>query len=333
MIVRFGYVAMSTVVKNASPSKTMTYKTFSSLSDREAAVRRLESIAADNLHNTLRLLRHNEANDIKVFRFSSKLLPLATHEALAGWNPYEALIEQFQAIGNFVKKHDMRVSFHPDHFTVLSTPRAEVLQNSIRDLRHHVAMLDAMGLNGRTKNNIHVGGAYGDKPSAATRFRENVSALSDSIKQRLMFENDDKTFNAPETLELCEALGIPMVLDIHHQWVNNEGEQPGDLWPRIMRTWQSTYAQSGSLGTDPLPPKIHASSPKSASDPRGHADHVSALPLLGFLRAIAPMTKRLDVMLEAKLKDGALFALMEDLRKYEGDGVKILNEASVQIMP
>lgn len=333
MIVRFGYVAMSTVVKNASPSKTMTYKTFSSLSDREAAIRRLESIAADNLHNTLRLLRHNVANDIKVFRFSSKLLPLATHEALADWNPYEVLTEQFQAVGDFIKRHDMRVSFHPDHFTVLSTPRPEVLHNSIRDLRHHVAMLDAMGLNGRAKNNIHVGGAYGDKPSAAKRFRENVSALSDSIKRRLTFENDDKTFNAPETLELCEALGIPMVLDIHHQWVNNEGEQPGDLWPRILCTWQSPYAQADSLDTDPLPPKIHASSPKSASDPRGHADHVIAEPLLSFLRTIASVTERLDVMLEAKQKDGALFDLMGDLRKYEGDGVEILNEASVRILP
>lgn len=333
MIARFGYVAMSTVVKNASPSKTMTYKTFSSLTDREAAVRRLESIGADNLHNTLRLLRHNEANDIKVYRFSSKLLPLATHDALSEWNPYEALKEQFQAVGDFVRQHGMRVSFHPDHFTVLSTPRPEVLHSSIRDLRHHVAMLDAMGLDGRAKNNIHVGGAYGDKPSAAERFRENVSALPDSIKRRLTFENDDKTFNAPETLALCEALGIPMVLDIHHQWVNNEGEQPADLWRRILQTWQSPYAQADSPSADPLPPKIHASSPKSDSDPRGHADHVSVRPLLDFLRAIAPITERIDVMLEAKLKDGALFALMEDLRKYEGDGVEILDEASVRIMP
>ncbi|WP_339158498.1 UV DNA damage repair endonuclease UvsE [Paenibacillus sp. FSL W8-0186] len=333
MIVRFGYVAMSTVVKNASPSKTMTYKTFSSLSDREAAVRRLASIGADNLHNTLRLLRHNEANDIKVYRFSSKLLPLATHDALSDWNPYAALKDQFREVGDFVKQHGMRVSFHPDHFTVLSTPRPEVLHSSQRDLRHHVAMLEAMGLDGRAKNNIHVGGAYGDKLSAAERFRENVTALPDSIKNRLTFENDDKTFNALETLELCETLGIPMVLDIHHQWVNNEGEQPVDLWPRIQRTWQSPHAQADSPSSDPLPPKIHASSPKSASDPRGHADHVLAQPLLDFLRAIAPATKRVDVMLEAKLKDGALFALMEDLRQYEGDGVQLLSEASVRIQP
>lgn len=334
MIVRFGYVAMSTVVANASPSRTMTFKTFSGLSDREAAVRRLESIAAENLHNTLRLLRHNAASGIHVYRFSSKLIPLATHEALADWDPFEALREPFGEVGDFVKTHGLRVSFHPDHFTVLSTPRPEVLRSSVRDLQYHVNMLEAMGLDGRAKNNIHVGGAYGDKPSAGARFKDNVSALPDSFKQRLTVENDDKTFNAMETLEICEALGLPMVLDIHHHWVNNMGEDAADLWPRILQTWTTPFAQAGSPAEAPLPPKIHASSPKSASDPRGHADHVIAAPLLDFLRKIAAKgTERVDVMLEAKLKDGALFALMEDLARYAGGGVEILDGASVRIQP
>lgn len=333
MIVRFGYVAMSTVIGEASPSRTMTFKTFSGLADREAAVRRLERIAEQNLHNTLRLLRHNVGHDIRVFRFSSKLIPLATHEALADWNPYEALAEPFARVGEYVRKHGLRVSFHPDHFTILSTPRPEVLRSSLRDLSHHVAMLDAMGLNGQAKNNIHVGGAYGDKPSAGSRFRENVAALPEHMKQRLTLENDDKTFNAPETLALCEALGIPMVLDIHHQAVNNVGEDLLELWPRIQATWATPYAQADSPPEQPLAPKIHASSPKSAGDPRAHADYVLAGPLLEFLRSIAPGTNQVDVMLEAKLKDSALFMLMEDLQKFGGDGVEILDGASVRIHP
>lgn len=334
MIVRFGYVAMSTVVKNASPSRTMTYKTFSGLPDREAAIRRLESIAAENLHNTLRLLRHNVAHDILVYRLTSKLIPLATHEGLVDWNPFEALQEQFAEVGDYVKKHGIRASFHPDHYTVFSTPRPEVLRSSVRDLQYHVDMLEAMGLDARAKNNIHVGGAYGDKRSAGERFKENISALPDRFKQRLTLENDDKTFNALETLELSEALGLPMVLDIHHQWVNNEGEDPGELWPRILQTWHSPLAQADAPAGDPLPPKIHASSPKSSSDPRGHADHVLAAPLLDFLRKIAAQgTEKVDVMLEAKLKDGALFALMEDMSRYTADGVEILDGASVRIRP
>ncbi|MNI52371.1 putative UV damage endonuclease [compost metagenome] len=124
-----------------------------------------------------------------------------------------------------------------------------------------------------------------------------------------------------------------MVLDIHHQWVNNAGETPAELWPRILSTWTSPFAQADAPVGEPLAPKIHASSPKSATDPRGHADHVIAAPPLQFLREIAPITKQLDVMLEAKLKDGAVFALMEDLRQYSGDGVEIIDGATVRIMP
>lgn len=324
---------MSTVIENASPSKTMTFKTFNGLADREAALRRLESIAAENLNNSLRLLRHNLAHDIYVYRFSSKIIPLATHEALRDWDPFERLRETFAKVGDFVRKNGMRVSFHPDHFTVLSTPREEVLQNSIRDLNYHIAMLEAMGLDCRAKNNIHVGGAYGDKPTSGQRFVENLCALPDKVRQRLTLENDDKTFNALETLEICEKTGVPMVLDIHHQWVNNNGESPAELWSRILDTWTSSYAQADASPSDPLPPKIHASSPKSERDPRGHADHVSVGPLLDFLRQIAPGTDRLDCMLEAKKKDGALFELMKDLSQFTGDGVEILDGASVRISP
>ena len=92
MLIRLGYVAMSTVVKNASPSKTMTATNFSKLLDREAAIRKLERIGAENLHNTLSLLKHNRAHDIMVFRFSSRFIPLIGHEMLGDWDPIPTLI-------------------------------------------------------------------------------------------------------------------------------------------------------------------------------------------------------------------------------------------------
>ncbi len=319
------------VMKGVSPSRTMTLKSFAKLADREAALRKLEHIAAENLHNTLRLLKHCTYNDVHVYRLTSKLIPLATHPDLVDWNPFAALADSFREVGDYAREHQMRLSFHPDHFTVLSTPRPEVLESSIRDLRYHVDMFEAMGLDCRAKNNIHIGGAYGDKPSAGERFAEAAVKLPESFKRRLTLENDDKTFDAIETLEMCERLSLPMVLDIHHQWVNNQGETPSELWPRILRTWESDYAQADSPADRPLPPKIHASSPKSETDRRSHADGVEAGPLLDFLRSIASVTEEVDVMLEAKLKDGALFALMDELSHYQGDGVEILDRASVRI--
>jgi UV DNA damage endonuclease len=328
MIVRLGYVAMSMLVANASPSKTMTATNFAKLDDREAAVRKLERIAAENIHNTLRLLKHNRAHDIQLYRCSSKLIPLLGHELLEGWDPFPALNEAFAELGRYALEHGMRISFHPDHFTVLSTPREEVLRHSLQDLGRHVTMLEAMGLDEAAKCNIHIGGTYGNKATARARFIERFSKLPERIARRLTLENDDKTFTARETLEVCEAIGAPMVLDIHHHQVNQEegGVEAGDLWPRILKTWEG---QTGQGASRPLPPKIHVSSPKNDKEVRSHADFIDAPALLGFLRSIAPVTPNLDIMIEAKKKDEALFKLMDDLR--EEAEVAVLGQASFEL--
>ncbi|MCR8643047.1 UV DNA damage repair endonuclease UvsE [Paenibacillus sp. N1-5-1-14] len=320
MIVRFGYVAMSTIVEKASPSRTMTVTSFNKLQDREAGLRKLERLAAENLHNSLRLLKHNRAHDIVVFRFSSKLIPLIGHESVEGWNPMPVLADDFKAVGDYVKQHQMRVSFHPDHFTVLSTPRESVLQSSIGDIERHTAMLEAMGLNTDAKSNIHIGGAYGDKVTASKRFVEHFALLRPEVRARLTLENDDKTFTALETLEVCEQVGVPMVLDIHHDEVNLSEQTSVELWPRILKTWEQDA---------PLPPKIHVSSPKNETNPRSHADYVDPVGLLAFMRGIAPFTPHLDVMIEAKMKDSALIQLVQDLIN-ETD-VEQIDEASISI--
>ncbi|NOU70635.1 UV DNA damage repair endonuclease UvsE [Paenibacillus sp. LMG 31458] len=329
MIIRLGYVAMSTIVKNASPSKTMTVTNFSKLLDRDAAIRKLERLGAENLHNTLRLLRHNRAHDIMVFRFSSRLIPLIGHEMLGDWDPITTLSAEFKELGSYAKQSGMRVSFHPDHFTVLSTPKEDVLQKSVEDLERHTAMFNAMGLGMESMCNIHVGGSYGDKEKAAKRFIQNFSALRPEIQRRITLENDDKTFTLQETLDIAEKVGAPMVLDIHHHAVNNNGEDAADLWPRIRQTWSRQESEQSEQAANVLPPKIHVSSPKSETDLRSHADYVEVGPLFAFLRAIAPTTPNLDIMIEAKKKDEALFRLMEDLKMQEG--VKVLDQASFQL--
>jgi UV DNA damage endonuclease len=330
MIVRLGYVAMSTLVNNASPSKTMTVTNFSKLADREAAIRKLERIGAENLLNTLRLLRHNRAYEIQVYRLSSKLIPLIGHELLRDWDPIAKLAAELEELGDYAKQNEMRISFHPDHFTVLSTHRPDVLDKSIADLERHAAMLDAMRLGPEAKCNIHIGGSYGDKEKAGERFITHFGKLRPEIQKRLTLENDDKTFTALETVEIAERVGAPMVLDIHHHQVNNDGEQAVQLWPRIQKTWLNPVNSDQTVGSKPtLPPKIHASSPKSEKEPRSHADYIEAEPLLAFLRGIAAGTPNLDIMIEAKMKDQALLRLMEDCKRHKE--VTLLSQASFEI--
>lgn len=305
MLVRFGYVAMSNLVKNASPSKRMTATQFEKIEDREAALRKLERIGAENIHNTLRLLKHNRAHDIHLFRMSSKLIPLVGHESTQGWNPIGALKDEFRELGAYANQHSMRLSFHPDHFTVINTPRKAVLESSLKDLDFHVDMLEAMELEQHARLNIHLGGSYNNKEKSRQRFIDNFPLVSPRAQSRLMLENDDKTYTALETLEVCEELKLPMVLDVHHHMVNHNGESVNELWPRIDATWRE-------IG---IPPKIHLSSPKNEKDIRSHADFIRLEDIVPFLHVAKETTPHLDIMIEAKAKDEALFKLIKDLRK------------------
>src|SRR6185437_365331 len=127
-IVRLGYVAMSMELKNASPSKTMTFAQFQKIEDRAAAIRKLERITLINLQNTLRLLKHNAASDIHFYRLTSRLIPLANHEELLDWDYLRPLQGMLQEVGDFAKKHKIRVDFHPDHFVLINSKEKHILK-------------------------------------------------------------------------------------------------------------------------------------------------------------------------------------------------------------
>jgi UV DNA damage endonuclease len=102
--------------------------------------------------------------------------------------------------------------------------------------------MDMMGLprNHWAKINIHVGAAYGDKPTALATFNKNVEKLSPAVRSRLTVENDDKA-SLYSTSELYEGVykqtGIPIVFDYHHHkfCTGNLSEQ--DALELALSTW------------------------------------------------------------------------------------------------
>ncbi|WP_017753965.1 UV DNA damage repair endonuclease UvsE [Calidifontibacillus oryziterrae] len=318
-LVRLGYVAMSVHVQNSSPSQTMTYAHFQKLLNRDAAIRKLERIAESNLHNCLRLLRHNLAHDIHFFRLSSRLIPLATHEALKGWDYISPVCESLFTVGEFAKKHKMRIDFHPDHFVVINSPKVDVLKASIKTLQYHLKMLKGMKIDPTHRCVLHVGGSYNNKEKALEQFVENWGSVPASIQKMIILENDDKSFNLQDTLYLCEKLGLPFVFDYHHHLANHQDEEWSNNWERITGTWEHSK----------LPVKMHISSPKDEKKFRDHADYIDAHMFLTFLREIKGSVPEIDCMIEAKKKDEALFQLIKDLKKY--NEVDIVDGASFYI--
>ncbi|QNU67555.1 UV DNA damage repair endonuclease UvsE [Ruminiclostridium herbifermentans] len=320
MIFRLGFVAMTLDLENCSPSGTVTYTTYKKLKDENAKRIRLARVSRSNLENTLRILKNNAAQNIEVYRITSKLIPLATHNELFGWNYSEEFQEEFRRIGEYIKANNFRVSAHPDHFTLLNSVKAEVLEASIRDLDYHVRIFEAMGLDDyRYKLVLHVGGVYGDKEQAIKRFKKNYLKLPDRIRKRIILENDDKAFTAADVLGICEDLNIPMVLDVHHHNCVNNGEEIEELLPRIFNTW------NGEI----YPPKLHFSSPKSNKEYRSHADYIDYSDFVSFLNKVKVINKDIDFILECKMKDRALLELSEKLK--ETEGIVQINKATFKI--
>lgn len=316
MRVRFGYVAMALGIPEGSPNKTTTVANLMKIPDPADRISRLRRLTRENLDIQLRVLRYNAAHDIRVFRFTSRLVPLATHPVAAAWDWPGEFAAELAAIGDYAKIHAMRVSAHPDHFTLLNSPSAEVLAASRADLAYHAALFGAMGLGADARLVVHIGGLYKAKAQALDRFAANYRELSPDIAARLVVENDDRTYTAADVLGLCRRLGLPMVLDIHHHAVNSGGDSLGDLLPAIFATWGDAL------------PKIHLSSPKSPANPRAHADHIDPGDFLPFLDLARELGHDFDVMIEAKEKDRSLFRLMEQAAGWPG--VRTAGHAAIE---
>lgn len=317
--VRLGYVAMSVNVQNCSPSQTMTHTQFSKINDRDAAIGKLERIAQSNAENCLRLLKYNYFEDIRLFRLSSKLVPLATHADLKDWDYMDNLNKYLAQIGAFAKKHDMRIDFHPDHFVQLNSKKPEGFKLTMEILDYHYRLLKGMKIDPTHRCVVHIGGGHQDKATALEQFVRNWANIPEHIQKMIILENDDKIFNVQDALYLCEKLNIPLVFDYHHHLVNHAEEEFSDDWERVKKTWEHSQ----------LPIKVHISSPKSDKQFRAHADHILPSMFLRFVHTIKDTVPEIDCMIEAKKKDEALFKLMNEIKQYPH--IEIMDKASFGI--
>ncbi|MBY6038298.1 UV DNA damage repair endonuclease UvsE [Fictibacillus nanhaiensis] len=318
-IIKLGFVAMSMELQNASPSKTMTYAQFSKLQNREAGLRKLERISLANVTNTMRVMKHAIAHDITFYRMTSRLVPLANHGELLDWDYIRPLTDALYEMGEFAKKHNMRLDFHPDHFVLINSPKKEVLKNSLKTLQMHYKLLKNMGIDTMHRCVMHVGGNYKETDVALERFVQNWGHVPVPIQKMIMLENDDTSFTMGDALYLCEKLQIPLVFDYHHHLAFHQDENWVQHWPRVVESWKES----------PLPLKMHISSPKNEKQFRNHADFVDVNMFFDFLQEVKGSVDQIDCMIESKKKDLALFQLMREIK--ERSDVEIIDEASFKL--
>lgn len=316
MKIRFGYVANALDLWDASPSKSLTFTRFAAL-PKDERMEKLKYVTAQNLLHTKRILHYNIAHEIELYRLSSSLVPLATHPEVM-WDFISPFKKEWDELGTLIQQSNIRVSFHPNQFTLFTSPRDEVTTNAIKDMEFHYKMLRALKALEKGILNIHIGGAYGDKETSLERFHLNLKRLPDEIKKQMTLENDDKTYDVQETLLTCEKENIPMILDYHH-YMANKGDVDLSLYlERIFRTWNNR----------PTVPKVHISSPKSDNAYRSHADYVSLDFILPFLKMAKSLNQDFDIMIEAKQKNLAMQKLVEEISSIRG--IKRISSSTVE---
>ena len=317
MKIRFGYVSHAMSLWDASPAKTVTFTRYQQLGAEERKDKLL-FVTKENLKHTLRMMYYNLGHEIELYRLSSSIVPLATHPDIL-WDFVTPFRQEWLEIGDLVKKKRLRVSFHPNQFTLFTSPQKNVTRNAVVDMEYHYKMLEAMGIEASSLINIHIGGAYGDKEKTIKRFYENLKTLPLDIKKVMTLENDDKTYNAEETLAACERVGVPFVFDYHHHKANPCEAALEDLLPRMFGTWAGRT----------FPPKVHISSPKNEKEFRSHADFVSVEFMMPFLKLLQEYGQDIDFMIEAKAKDQALLKLVDDLSKVRG--IKRISGGAIEV--
>jgi UV DNA damage endonuclease len=262
------------------------------------------------------------AAHIGMYRMSSDLAPYATHPDMPQFHrQVEACAVELAEVGALAARLHLRLSFHPSQHVVLNSPAEDLAAKSAADLIVQAAILEGMGLGPEAVVVTHLGGVYGDRESARSRFIAGFERLPETARRRLALENDDVRFGVADTLWVHERTGIPLVFDaLHHRLHNPDGRTPREALAACLATWATGVR-----------PKVHFSSPRTewlivegvgGAEPRVrqtrwayHADYVNPFEFMDFLRMAAGLPT-FDVMLEVRAKDLALLQLRDDLRRF-----------------
>lgn len=264
--------------------------------------RQLEMVSATilaNGHALLAAIAYCADAGIGAFRVNSRIFPLKTHPQvgyrLADLPDYVAIEQTYRQAAEQARRHNIRLSFHPDQFTLLSSPDAGVTARSLAELAYHAEAAEYIGADVLT---LHGGGAYGDKPAALTRLTEAILRLPEPVRSRLALENDDRIYAPEDLLPICAATGVPFVYDVHHHRCLPDNLTVDQATERALATWNRE-------------PLFHLSSPRegwSGANPRPHHDFIDIRDLPECWRSL-----RVTVEVEAKAKELALHRLRNDL--------------------
>jgi len=275
----------------------MTFKSFSS-KERSESLEKLSGIVINNFNTAEKIVRHCAANKIQGYRLSSDLCPVIKHPdvmlALEDLPNYDEIKESIKDLSNTIKETGIRVSAHPSEYITLTSDDDVKINHSIVDLELHAEIFDRLELSQSYYNplNIHIR-KEGDAKDLSLTFMRNYNKLSESVKSRLVLENND-TGNTWTVKNLKKYIyndyGIPVTFDnLHHEMLNHDVSHY-DAFFEAYSTWNCT-------------PIFHYSEGKNGT--RAHKDMAENLPI----------DYNKDVLFDVELKSKD-YAILDILKRY-----------------
>jgi UV DNA damage endonuclease len=298
--VGYACINMGLKGKGFQTNRKMIKRTFN-----EKGIEGCGELALKNVTDLASILAWNGESGVLAYRMSSALFPWMSEYELKDLPQYQEICDALSKCGQVVKRYGLRLSFHPGAFTILASPKQSVNDKAIKELNQHSEIMDLIGLpvSHYSKINIHIGGAYGEKPETLDRFIENFKKLDINCQKRLTIENDDRTslYTVEDLMYVHQHTGIPIVFDFHHYDCH-----PGHLSKKealllALSTWPSGVV-----------PVVHMSSSKklfedSSAKTIAHADYIhDKIPYLHELDV------PVDVMFECKMKEDAVLRYLKE---------------------
>lgn len=277
-----------------------------------ATPERLTELIQHNLASMENMIAYNIKHGIKMYRISSDIIPFGSDLETNQLDWTSLFNETLKELGEKIKAHDIRVSMHPGQYTVLNSLDEDVVTRAVLDLEYHTQFLDALEVDDSHKIILHIGGVYGDKDAAKSRFIEVYKRLSDRVRARLIIENDHSLYTVSDVLEISEATGAPVVYDNLHNACNPSDPTVSDAeWiKKAKETWKSADGRM----------KIHYSQQKTGGRLGAHTDTIYIEPFMAFYEEVAPLN--VDIMLE--VKDKNLSAVKANLATTDNPQIKDL---------
>lgn len=301
MTSNYGYCCINTTLQKSekvTTNRTMIKKTFT-----ERGIQYASELALQNARDLSRIIKWNHENGIKLFRISSDMFPWMSEYELSDLPDYTRIKNILSGCGKLASSYGQRLTFHPGPFDVLASTTPSVVDKCIIDLNKHGEIMDLLGLP-RTPYapiNIHVNTTQGGKEEAMERFCVNYERLDDSVKSRLVVENDDKEsqYSTEDLYEgVYKVIGVPITFDYHHHWCHPGILSQEEALKLAAKSWPKDVKQLVHYSSCQM---IHEDA--TQTNKRAHADYIYEF--------IDTYGLALDIELETKAKELALIKYMK----------------------